>query len=241
MSKPRIGITRKAGTLSQIQESAHWRYRERVKEAGGDGIDFLPRAGSPPELIQAERIHGLLLTGGGDLNPALYGEQNRVSHNIDDERDTFEIGVVRAALERKLPVFGICRGFQILNVANGGLLLQDITTPPYRQHAAGGGISAEHEIELANGSRLRAMLGGLSATVNSRHHQAVTRKTVACPLVATAFSAGEDIVEAIEKPGDAWVVGVQWHPERIDDNIGNSFQVLFEEFIKAAVSAAEPK
>jgi len=238
MLKPRIGITRKGGLLSQMQESAHQRYRERVKEAGGEGVDLLPTAGPPPKVTAAERIHGLLLTGGGDLNPVLYGEQNRASHYIDDERDTFEIGIVRAALECKLPVFGICRGFQILNVACGGLLLQDIATPPYRRHAAAGGISAEHEIELANGSRLHGMLAKLSATVNSRHHQAVTRKTVACPLIATAFSPGEDIVEALEKPGDAWVVGVQWHPERSDDKIGNSFQVLFQEFILAAAASA---
>ena len=140
---------------------------------------------------------------------------------------------------RQVPL--TCRGFQILNVVCGGMLLQDIPTPQYQQHAAKDGVSAVHAIELTDGSRLHSLLAKSPIAVNSRHHQAVTRKTLGCPLVATACSSGEDIVEGIEKPGKAWVVGVQWHPERIEDNIGDSFQVLFRDFIRAAAEKSGPK
>jgi len=97
---------------------------------------------------------------------------------------------MRDALSADTPVFAICRGFQILNVACGGTLMQDIPTPPYGQHAAKAGVSAQHTIDVTDGSRLHSLLAKSSIAVNSRHHQAVTRKTVACPLVATAFSSG---------------------------------------------------
>jgi putative glutamine amidotransferase len=240
MSKPRIGITRK-GTLSTVQEANHARYRVRVEESGGDPIDLLPSIDASFKSIQQDGIQGILFTGGGDLDPLLYGEQNRASHYIDAERDRFEIELMRGALSADAPVFAICRGFQILNVACGGTLLQDIPTPPYGQHAANDGISAEHTIDVTHGSRLHSLLAKSPIAVNSRHHQAVTRKTLGCSLVATAFSSGEDIVEAMERPGEAWVVAVQWHPERIEDKIGNSFQGLFRDFIRAAAERAGSK
>jgi len=234
MSKPRIGITRKGGTLSKTQETNHARYRARVEEAGGYAVDLMPSARASFKCVQQEKILGLLFTGGGDLDPLLYGEQNCASNHIDDERDRFEIELMRGVLDADMSIFAICRGFQILNVACGGTLLQDILTPPYRQHAANAGVSAQHTIEVTDESRLHSLLAKSSVTVNSRHHQAVTRITLGCPLIATAFSTGEDIVEGIEKPGKGWVVGVQWHPERIEDKIGDSFQVLFRDFIRAA-------
>jgi putative glutamine amidotransferase len=240
MSKPRIGITRK-GTLSKAQETNHARYRVRVEESGGHPIDLSPSANPSFKSVQQDGIQGVLFTGGGDLNPVLYGEQNRASHYIDDEIDKFEIELMRNALSADTPVFAICRGFQVLNVACGGTLLQEIPTPPYRQHAANTGVSAQHAIDVTDGSRLHSLLAKSPIAVNSRHHQAVTCKTLGCPLIATAFSSGEDIVEAMEKPGKAWVVGVQWHPERIEDEIRNSFQVLFRDFIRAAAERAGSK
>jgi gamma-glutamyl-gamma-aminobutyrate hydrolase PuuD len=231
MSKPRIGIARKGGTLSKTQETSHARYRARVEECGGYPVDLLVSANASFKSVQHEGIQGLLFTGGGDLDPLLYGEQNRASNHIDNGRDRFEIELMRGALNADMPILAICRGFQILNVACGGTLLLDIL-PPYRQNAAEAGISAQHAVELTEGSRLHSLLAKSPIAVNSRHHQAVTRRTLGCPLVATAFSSGEDIVERIEKPGKAWVVGVQWHPERIED----SFQVLFRDFIRAAAA-----
>lgn len=181
MTKPRIGITRKSGTLSQVQETSHERYRARVEEAGGLPVDLTPRTNALSDIIEEEGIQGLIVPGGGDLNPLLYGEQNRASHNIDDERDRFEIELMRLALDFGLPVLAICRGFQILNVACGGMLLQDIGTPPYQQHVAKGGVSAEHSIDLIDGSRLRSLLAKSPIAVNSRHHQAVTRQNAWMP------------------------------------------------------------
>lgn len=237
MSKPRIGITRKGGTLSKTQETNHARYHARVEECGGYPVDLSPVAEASFKSVQQQGIQGVLFTGGGDLDPLLYGEQNRASHYIDAERDRFEIELMRGVLNADTPIFAICRGFQILNVACGGTLLQDIPTPPYGQHTTNAGISAQHTIDVTDGSRLHSLLAKSPIAVNSRHHQAVTRKTLGCPLVATAFSSGEDIVEAVERPEKAWVVGVQWHPERIEDHIGNSFQVLFQDFVRAAAEA----
>jgi putative glutamine amidotransferase len=236
MLRPRIGITRKGGIASEAQEAAHRRYRARVAEAGGEPVDLSASTKDTDREIQELGIQGLVFTGGGDLNPQLYGQQNHASRNIDDERDRFEINLLRLALDHDLPVLAICRGFQVLNVACGGMLLQDIA-PPYREHAAGRNqTSAEHDIDVIKDSRLYAILKKTSLKVNSRHHQAVTRERTACSLVATAFSAGEDIVEAVEKTGNTWLVGVQWHPERTEDKIGNSFWPLFEDFVRAAAA-----
>ncbi len=222
MSRPRIGITRKGRIVSRALEAIHQRYRARVEEAGGEPVDLSASTTLTDRAIQEHGILGLVFAGGGDLNPQLYGQENRASRNIDDERDRLEINLLRSALQQDLPIFAICRGFQLLNVACGGRLLQDIGYP-YRVHAAGSDQqSAEHDIEVAEDSRLYSLLKKTRLKVNSRHHQGVTRDGVGCSLVATAVS---DIVEAVEMHG-RWIVGVQWHPERVDDNIGNSFQNL---------------
>jgi len=203
-------------------------------------IDLLPSAKASFNSVQHEGIQCLLFSGGGDLDPLLYGEENRASEHVDDERDKFEFDLMRGTRHR--PAY-LCNLSWIPDpeCLVWGTLLQDIPSPPYRQHAASAGASAQHTIELTDESRLYSLLAKLPIAVNSRHHQAVTRKTLACPLVATAFSSGEDIIERIEKPGPAWVVGVQWHPERIEDNIEDTFQVLFRDFIRAAAELAGPK
>ncbi len=111
MQKPRIGITRKGG----VPPKGHKAYRDRVAEAGGDPVDLAPGMGPAAEVIKALGIQGVLFSGGGDLNPSIYGEQNQASRRIDDLRDKFELDLMRAALGADLPILAICRGFQLLN------------------------------------------------------------------------------------------------------------------------------
>ena len=171
---------------------------------------------------------GVLLTGGADVDPLAYGERER-HHRVEvaPERDAFELALTRAALERDVPIFAICRGAQVLNVAAGGSLIQDIPsqlrTPI--DHSVETPIDAlTHDVSIVPGTALASLLAHdiaaaqdvrdattrPSLPVNSRHHQAV--KTVAPGFVVSA-RAPDGVVEAIERPGARFCLGVQWHPE----------------------------
>lgn len=232
MARPRIGITRGLSPTRPAGEipNAYQRYHDRVREAGGEPVDLHPALGAPPEHLVAH-LDGVVICGGPDINPSLYGQKpHPKTYGIDDARDALELGVIRAALARDLPVFAICRGHQALNVALGGPLLQ---------HIEGDGHSADettgesrfHDITIAPGSKLYALLGHERMPANSRHHQAVTQDGVAPGLVPTAWSP-DGLVEGLESRGHRWVVGVQWHPER--EEVMDAFRPLFADFVAAA-------
>jgi putative glutamine amidotransferase len=222
--KPRIGIT----PCSRIDD-----YVESVKRAGGEPI-VLDVGGDPAGAL--DRVDALLLTGGLDVDPALYGETPHATTEVDAARDRFEIPLSRDAVARDLPVFAICRGVQVLNVAAGGTLIQDIPSTVTtdlthsidipKDHAA-------HDVRVTPGTRLAASLGASfpqdTCAVNSRHHQAVGR--VAPSFVVSAASA-DGVIEAIERPASAFCVGVQWHPENFWRT--GEFGGLFGAFVKAA-------
>lgn len=164
-------------------------------------------------------LHGLLLAGGSDVDPALFGAaRDPQTGKPDHERDKLEITLLREALERDLPVLAICRGLQLLNVAGGGTLVQHINGHrcPDQQEV--------HPIAITSGSRLRSVLGVEQFMVNSRHHQCVDR--VGRGLVVVA-KATDGVIEALELPGKRFVVAVQWHPE---DRTGGLDAKLFEAF-----------
>lgn len=187
-----------------------------------------------------EGIDGLLLTGGGDVDPVLYGEAPHPTHDAAEAgRDQFELGLVSLARERQLPIFAICRGIQVLNVACGGTLVQDIASqvpgalshrlqvPPHQP------VELAHEIWIDKDSLLaRLMRERLSDTdaceVNSRHHQAV--RQIAPGFVSSA-TAPDGVIEAIEDPKAAFCLGVQWHPENFFRT--GEFRPLFEGFLEA--------
>lgn len=162
-------------------------------------------------------VAGLVLTGGEDVNPARYGAAPHPElDETHDGRDAFEIALVRAARERALPTLAICRGVQILNVALGGTLVQDIPSEwkdPIVHDGDWARTARVHEVDVTPGSRLARALGTERPVVNSMHHQAVG--TVA-PQLATVARAPDGIVEGVEWPSDDWwMVGVQWHPEEL--------------------------
>jgi putative glutamine amidotransferase len=166
------------------------------------------------------RLHsysGLLLTGGGDINPGLYGYDDPCNHSrgIDPRRDELEMRMTEAAFRHHLPVFAICRGLQVLNVYLGGTLITDIAACKGDQVVHKDQHDVMHTISLVAGSQINHITGLTGGTVNSSHHQAIDR--LADGLIATAFSE-DGIVEAIECkdfPG-MFCLGVQWHPERMD-------------------------
>jgi len=227
--RPVIGIT-PCSTLND--------YVESVRRAGAEPL-VLSTTDDPARVLDG--VDGLLLTGGLDVDPALYGQAKHPTTDIAPERDAFEIALVAEARARHLPILGICRGVQVLNVAEGGTLVQDIPTAIEttldhsinmpKNHQA-------HAVTVTPGTTLAAALGPAApletCTVNSRHHQAVG--SVAPSFVVSAVSP-DGVVEAIERPASTFCVGVQWHPENFWQT--GEFNGLFRAFVGAA--AKSPK
>ena len=237
MASPRIGITRRLSRTRPASElpSYYESYHQRVREAGGEPVDLHPALeASAAQLLDG--LDGILIPGGADFNPARYGQDpHPETSGIDDAHDELEIGLIRAAMERDLPVFAICRGHQALNVAVGGPLLQHIDGDGHRALDNGSGDSRFHDVTIADGSRLARLTGRTRMHTNSRHHQAVTADGVAPGLVPSAWSP-DGLVEGLESPTHHWVLGVQWHPER--DEVIDAFRALFDDFIRAAAVPA---
>jgi putative glutamine amidotransferase len=203
-------------------------YWRRVREAGLEPIDC-----SHPGM-KLSGAHALLLTGGIDVSPDVYGEPvSPQTGETSRARDEFELGLLRDALDLDLPVLAICRGHQLLNVAMGGSLLQHIESGA---HEAGDDlVSTQHDATLAPGTKLHAIYGQDRLRVNSRHHQAVTQDRVAKGLTVTA-TTHDGLVEGLESEAHTWVVSVQWHPERPDPHIpafDAQARKLFEAFAAA--------
>jgi putative glutamine amidotransferase len=212
-------------------------YKQSILHVGGE-VRVLDQGMTPADALAG--IGGLMLTGGTDVDPARYGEATDPSVvDVDAARDEFEIGLILEARRRELPILAICRGIQILNVAAGGTLFQDIPTqmkgalehqlpvPQFEPYALA------HEVWLDKDTLLaRLMVERLrdtdSCDVNSRHHQAI--KQLAPGLRSTA-TAPDGVIEAVEAPEAAFVLGVQWHPENFWRT--GEFRPLFEGFVEA--------
>ena len=209
---PRIGVT-------TYQEDASWRgWHRRASLTPRDFLDplaaagalplLLPPDGGPAEAVDlAGLLDGLLLVGGPDLDPARYGRPRQPgTTGVQSDRDAWELALVGAALDADLPVLGVCRGMQVLNVALGGTLRQDLADP---DHQPAGSRFGTTEVRMAADLLPGALLGP-AATVACYHHQAVDRLGVG--LAATGWSA-DGTVESLQAPDRAFAVGIQWHPE----------------------------
>ncbi len=210
-------------------------YLESVHRAGGEART-LDRAADTVDQVMTW-CRGLLLTGGVDLDPERYGEPRHPSvQDVDTERDEYELALARRALDADLPVLAICRGLQVLNVAAGGTLVQDI--PDQISGAAEHWVRAPlyamaHEVWLTRGSVVWTLMQeelheGDALGVNSRHHQSVQRVADGFEAVATA---PDGVIEAVERRGARFCVGVQWHPENFWRT--GEFRPLFEGFVDA--------
>jgi putative glutamine amidotransferase len=218
-------------------------YVEELRKVGAVPwlIPLLPH--DPDTLLEIfRRLDGVFITGGVDVDPRSYGEEKTpLCGTTDPDRDAVEIALLHYAFEHQLPVFAVCRGIQILNVACGGTLYQDIAaqvpaalkhdyfpTPqqPSRKYLA-------HDVAVRPGSRLRAILGECVVPVNSMHHQAI--KSLAANLIPTAH-APDGIIEGVEGNGEQYLIGVQWHPEELTETQPGMAR-LFTCFIEAARAA----
>jgi len=238
---PLIGIP--ASTASGPEAFSPYTYRfegsytAALAAAGGTPVVIPLNLPLPALRSLFERLDGLLLAGGVDVDPAQYGEPRHPDlGQVDAARDHVELTLTRWALDADLPVFGICRGIQLLNVAAGGSLWQDIPAQLHREPrhnyttAESPRGRATHGVQVAGGSRLAGVMETCDAMVNSYHHQAV--KQVAAGFVAVAHSF-DGIIEGIEDPARRYVVGVQWHPEGMVDTEPTAPR-LFAAFVAAA-------
>ena len=211
-------------------------YVRALLVAGGVPVILSPLLGASLAGSALEGCEGLLLTGGEDIDPAWYGaDPSRFLSPPNRDRDLFELALFAVARQRELPILGICRGLQLINVALGGTLFQDVPSerPGSVDHSPSGARDARsHEIRIQPGSRAAAALECASATVNSVHHQAI--KDLASGLVATAWSR-DGIVEAAEsESGASWILAVQWHPEEMHADRHAPDQGLFAALVSQA-------
>jgi len=213
------------------------RYVAALRRAGGQEAILLPTAlDEEGAAVLLDRVDGLLLLGGGDLDPRTYGEEpNTRVYGVNADRDACELVLTRVAVGRRIPVLAICRGHQVLDVALGGTLDQHITgRDGLLEHGVPGAEDGArlHEVDIEPGSRLAAAMGATSATVSSHHHQAVARVGDGLHVVARA---PDGVVEGVElaDPAGPWVVGVQWHPEDTAEH-DPANQALFDAFVREA-------
>lgn len=231
--KPLIGITpniRKSGKFA-----IHKSYAAGVTNAGGLPVILPYNPENAKDYLQ--NISGLILSGGGDVDPCHFGEEKHpLTGSINADRDSFELTLCRLALEMDMPVLGICRGSQVLNVARGGTLVQHIdhhrcARDPKLPHVRW--QTYFHSVKLQG--KLREVVGKDEIQVNSIHHQVVGK--LGTDVYVNA-SAG-DITEAIEVKGKKFALGVQWHPEALA-GIDENNAAIFEAFVKAATSHTSP-
>ena len=237
MKKPVIGIT--AGTTVHddpvffgcSSDYVHDEYVAAVHRAGGVPI-LLPITGDRAVVqAQLELCDGVVLTGGNDLSPLLYGQEpHQTLTAVSDRRDRFDMYVCKLALQAELPILGICRGCQILNVICGGTLHQDLPSlsTSFVQHMQPSHpTQASHTVSVDSQSVLAPILGE-TALVNSLHHQAIDRVAEG---FLTAATAKDGVVEAIERQGGSFALGVQFHPEMLSATRADMlaiFQLLME-------------
>jgi len=241
VDRPRIVVTLSSPDWASdpaVATLKNERYLESVARAGGDPIPLDERTDAVARDSALAGMDGLLISGGADIDPARYGEAVAGSHAPEPGRDEIDAVSFAAAQERRVPVLGVCRGLQAINVFSGGTLLQHVAgheSEPYPSPAV-----TQHAVAIRDGSRLAGIVGEPQAlVVNSYHHQAVTPDRLSPALVASALADhdGTMLVEGLEaRDPDRWLIGVQCHPERTE-----SSPVVLERLWSAFVAAARDR
>jgi len=225
---PRIGLT-----TTRPESDKFANYLRAVERAGGSAVPIVP--GQEVAAGALQDLDALILTGGGDIDPALYRrEKHAKTSDIDAARDALEIELVRRAKEQGLPTLCICRGLQVLNVALDGTLTQHLPDQVGEEvpHSGAKGKDGIHPIDVEAGSHLARILGTTQTSPASSHHQAIDE--LAPGLRVVARSPDDGVIEAVEAESHPWLIGVQWHPERSDEPCQ---QQLFVDLVRAAREA----
>jgi putative glutamine amidotransferase len=232
--KPIIGVTL---NFEEGKYNLNSPYIQSIIQAGGIPVG-LPYVGEQDVGEVLGPVDGLLLTGGGDINPLLFGEEPHPKlGSVLTQRDVSEIALTKAALQKKIPIFGVCRGLQILNVAFGGTIYQDLySQAPNRDHLLKHAQKSprdetSHLVHIKEDTKLRKLLQQSRIEVNSFHHQAINR--MADDLVVCGMSS-DGVIEAIEHPKHSFCIGVQWHPEELVMVKDVPSRKLFEAFVQAS-------
>lgn len=241
--RPLIGISCGMGqAIYSLQQENVPQLQHRL---GDSYIRAITRAGGIPVILPnnediscveeiAGKLDGFLLSGGGDVDPALFGQRATAKlGQVTPRRDSFELALARYVLEHtEKPLLGICRGIQVMNVAMGGSLHIDLPDSGKLCHSLTmyPRNICTHDVLVTSGTRMADIMGEGTGRVNSFHHQAIDR--LAEGLVVSAISIPDDVVEAVELPGDRFAVGVQWHPEELVER--DEAKALFEAFVAAA-------
>ncbi len=230
--KPIIGITM---SIEKDTSIINWRYTNAVLQAGGVPIG-IPLGVEEDALQIIHQLDGLLLSGGGDLHPHTFGEEPHVNlGHVNSDRDRVELALAKEAIKRKMPIFAICRGHQVLNVALGGTLFQDIYSQNqniYLHSQKAPRHEGTHFTSIKEESLLHKITGKDQLTVNSFHHQAIKR--LATDLIVVS-KASDGIIEAVEIDDYPFCLSVQWHPEdmAVEGNDEDS-KKMFTAFIEAS-------
>ena len=240
MSKPLIGIG--CDVLAQKGERdrafAFTTYTEAVRNAGGIPVIIPPQPENAADIVR--ELDGILLAGGEDCDPSAYGvtRDPAVTETMDPRRQKNDLTLARAARDSGIPTLGICLGVQMMNVAAGGTLIQDIKSSVETEidHASEPSNRHRHQVRLEPKTKLGAILGDRDLDVNSSHHQAI--RDLGRGLRVTAH-APDGIIEGVEDPSHPFYIGVQWHPEDMAGE--NSAAKLFGAFVAAARKFAEQK
>lgn len=237
MSRPLIAIT---GSIRHHdgadRAGVNASYARSIAQAGGIPIILTPAIGPAAAVEALEPANGLVLTGGHDVDPEWYeAAPSPALGPLDPARDEFELAVFEAALKRRIPILGICRGLQVINVAMGGTLWQDLPSerPGEVQHDSEVSRDARtHHVLVKEPSHLALALGTGRLVTNSFHHQAI--RDLAPGLQVTAW-AEDGVIEGVEENGaGGWLLAVQWHPEEFHQEPGSPDQRLFQALVEAS-------
>lgn len=223
----RIGITDNYTSEKKLSYYSDWIQRVNPKTE----MVTLSYLHSNAEAI--EQLEGLLLTGGGDVNPARYGKGEHIAQcrGLDDKRDEFELDLIKRALDAKLPILAICRGMQMMNVYLGGSLIVDLPSSGYNDHSSNDEVDGIHQATSVAGSLFREITGQVKLTINSSHHQAIDQ--LGKGLVTSATSP-DNVIEAAEwadKKKLPFLLMVQYHPERMGDGENPASKNIAERYL----------
>lgn len=239
MKKPVIGIGTDIDVTPGERDRAYvyTTYVESLRRAGAIPLLIPPQPENAAEIVS--ELDGIVLAGGEDCDPSLYGEEPHPTvEPMDERRQQNDVTLARVARERGIPTLGICLGVQVMNVAAGGTLVQDIDSQMQTgiEHASDPSDRARHDVTIESGTKLSKILPARQLNVNSSHHQAI--KTIGDGLKVTA-QAPDGIVEGLEDPRHPFYLGVQWHPEDMPGE--TSASALFGAFVEAARRYSEKK